>query len=319
MPEVFPALRAAFDKEKPSADFGDQAMFDQEVLGRAMFYNRVHGSCTSSAVLIATVFRALGIPTRIVFCVPPADANDARQVQMLLNAVHHNRVRATIRHGLPPEAPSGSGDFSNHLFKRSLRGQPLGAAELRCAGAEHARRFVFRAADPHPDHHQRERGSAGRDLGHALCHVSEGRAGTVVDQPIPPAEGFRPFGTQSRIANPAVENEELRKVTVVETYWKDALPAAVSALLEDPTGSDFYIGIREYIPGYRLQMRAFPRQAGHQFVLSAQGHPDVKVTLTSMKFSAGVGGRRYQLFGAHAWMRNRARRWRRGGVYDPRL
>jgi uncharacterized protein (TIGR03435 family) len=36
VPEVFPSLRKYFDKEKPLSDWTDQAMFDQEVLGRSM-------------------------------------------------------------------------------------------------------------------------------------------------------------------------------------------------------------------------------------------------------------------------------------------
>ena len=115
-PEVFPLLRPAFDKEKPTPGTTDQAMFDQEVLGRSMFYNRVHGSCTSYAIYLATVLRALGIPSRIVFCVPPADANDPQQKEMLLSAIHHNAVRATVRHGLP------RGGFANHLFNEKFIG-----------------------------------------------------------------------------------------------------------------------------------------------------------------------------------------------------
>jgi hypothetical protein len=115
-PEVLPLLRRAFDKEKPTPDTTDQQMFDQEVLGRSMFYNRVHGSCTSYAVYLATVLRALGIPSRIVFCVPPVDANDRQQKEMLLSAIHHNAVRATIRHGLP------GGGFANHLFNEAFIG-----------------------------------------------------------------------------------------------------------------------------------------------------------------------------------------------------
>jgi hypothetical protein len=61
-PEVFPSLRKNFDREKPAPEWSDQAMFDQEVLGRSMYYNRIHGTCTSSSVYMATVLRALGIP-----------------------------------------------------------------------------------------------------------------------------------------------------------------------------------------------------------------------------------------------------------------
>ena len=61
-PTVYPPLRQAFDREKARRAWTDQQMFDQEVLGRSMFYNKVHGSCTSSSVYLATILRAVGIP-----------------------------------------------------------------------------------------------------------------------------------------------------------------------------------------------------------------------------------------------------------------
>jgi hypothetical protein len=90
-------LRDAFDREKPDPTWTDQQMFEQEALGRSMFYNKVHGACTSSSVYLATIFRALGIPTRIVFCIPPFDPNDDAQARMFYDNIHHNQVRETVR------------------------------------------------------------------------------------------------------------------------------------------------------------------------------------------------------------------------------
>jgi hypothetical protein len=121
VPRVFPLLRAAFDKEKPSSSWTDQEMFDHEVLGRAMFYNRVRGACASTSVLMATVLRALGIPTRIVFFVPPADGNNPQQVQMLLSAVHHHAVHKALRHALPTKNQSGE-TFVCHILNEVFVG-----------------------------------------------------------------------------------------------------------------------------------------------------------------------------------------------------
>ena len=115
-PAVFPALRPFFEREKPTADWTDEAMFAQEALGREMFYSRAHGSCTSYSVYLATILRALGIPTRIVFVVPPADVNDPKQVETLLENIHHHGVRATVKHGLP------KGGFVNHVFNEVFVG-----------------------------------------------------------------------------------------------------------------------------------------------------------------------------------------------------
>jgi transglutaminase-like putative cysteine protease len=110
-PAVYPPLRDAFDRQKPDLTWTDQRMFEQEALGRSMFYNKIHGACTSTAVYLATILRALGIPTRIVFCVPPFDPNDEAQAQMFYDNIHHNRARETVRAAL-----AGSGGFSDHFF-----------------------------------------------------------------------------------------------------------------------------------------------------------------------------------------------------------
>src|ERR1044071_6498518 len=76
-----------------------------------MFYQKVHGSCTSSSVYLTTIFRALGIATRIVFCIPPFDANDPKQAEMFYGAIHHHGVRETVRNAI-----DGMSGFANHLF-----------------------------------------------------------------------------------------------------------------------------------------------------------------------------------------------------------
>ena len=291
-PEVFPSLRPYFDKEKPDASWTDQKMFDNEVLGREMFYNKVHGSCTSSSALIATVMRALGIPTRIIFCVPPADANDKAQREMLLSAVHHNQARSIIRHGLP----GGGGDFANHLFNEVFIGKHWVRLNYDVLGQN--------ILDPVYDGlltHILTTDS----ISHVPLAETWGSRYAKYDQATPKLSSINPyrlisvsdhFGSHANIPNPEVDNDELKKVTISELYWKNALPAAVSST-NDPTGSDFYIGIQEYIPQFRLQLREFAAHAGHDFVLSSPGHPDLKVSLSGMKISNGDSARRYQLFG----------------------
>jgi outer membrane translocation and assembly module TamA len=104
------------------------------------------------------------------------------------------------------------------------------------------------------------------------------------------------FGAHAKIANPEVKDEELRAVTVREAYWKNALPAAIQAVMKngDPANSDFYIGIQEYIPRYENQMLDFEAHAGHRFVLASPGHPDLHATLSGMTLSNGA---QYQMWG----------------------
>jgi hypothetical protein len=122
------------------------------------------------------------------------------------------------------------------------------------------------------------------------------------------------FGSQSRIANPAVADEELRKVTVVETYWKDALPAAISTLLKDPPAPIS-------TSASRSKRRLPVADAG----VCTAGGPPVRVVRAGPsgceghahrhEFSAGVRGRPYQLFGARVDAESRADGG--GAVYDP--
>jgi hypothetical protein len=301
VPEVFPALRAHFDHEKPSTDVTDQAMFDQEVLGRSMFYNKVHGSCTSSAVYMATVLRALGIPTRIVFCVPPFDGNDRKQREMFLSAIHHNRVRSMVRHGAPSDN-GGSGNFANHLFNEVFIGKRWVRLNYDVLGQNNLDDSYFGL------------------LTHilttdSLSHVAIAETWGLRDATYPDAgpklSSINPyrllrvsdhFGVKAHIANPEIDDEELRKVTVTEAYWKGAVPSKVwqdGFHGKDPVNSDFYIGIQEFIPHFQLQMREFAKQAGNHFVLTAPGHPDINATTSGMKLSYGEpnGGRHYSLFG----------------------
>jgi hypothetical protein len=290
-PEVFPLLRPAFDREKRKVGASDdQTMFDQEVLGRSMFYKRVHGSCTSYSVYLATVLRALGMPARIVFCVPPADMNDRSQKEMLLSAIHHNGVRATIRHGLP------RGGFSNHLFNEAFVGNRWVRVNYDVVGQNSLDDAYFGLLT-----HIFTTDS----LSHVPIAETWGRRYATYSAVGPKLSSSNPyrllkvsdhFGTNANIPNPAVADEELRAVTVNEVYWKDALPANVRASLKngDPTNADFYIGIQEYIPRYVTQMNDFEASVGHQFVLTASGHPDLKATLSGMKLS---NGSQYQMFG----------------------
>jgi hypothetical protein len=221
-PEVHPALRAAFDEEKKKAGKStDQEMFDEEVLGRSMFYGRVHGSCTSYSVYLATVMRALGIPTRIVICVPPADSNDPAQKQMLAEGIHHNRVRATVRHGLP------RGGFSNHLFNECYIGNRWVRVNYDVVGQNSLDASYFGLLT-----HIYTTGS----VSHVPLATTWGvryagyhRLGPELK--LSSANPYRlvsvsdHFGSKAKIESPPVSDEELRTVTVKEAYWKTHCPS----------------------------------------------------------------------------------------------
>lgn len=296
-PEVFPSLRTNFDHEKTSPDMSDQALFDSEVLGRSMFYNRTRGSCTSSAVLMATVMRALGIPTRIAFFVPTADGNDPQQRKMLLENIHDHAIRAAVLHAFPDKP----GNFRNHLYNEVFVGKRWVRLNYDVLGQN--------IAD------EKYLGLMTHILStDSLSHVpmAETWGSRIAKYPdfSPKLSSINPyqllsvsdhFGKYSHINNPEVD-DELRNVTLIEAYWKGALPPSLPPVIaqgaaKDSTGSDFYIGIKEFIPDFQLQQREFTSHAGRNFTLIAPGHPEIKAALSEKKLSSGEGPRTYNLFG----------------------
>ncbi|MGD8499952.1 MAG: redoxin domain-containing protein [Phycisphaerales bacterium] len=115
-PAVYPGLEEAFEREfnrdKDNYDWTIDRHFDHELLGRGMFYNKTHGSCTSTAVYLTTVLRAVGIPTRMIIVAPAVDASDREQLRLVKDGITHNKVRETMLAGL---RKSGKG-FTNHTI-----------------------------------------------------------------------------------------------------------------------------------------------------------------------------------------------------------
>jgi hypothetical protein len=115
-PAVWPGLEAAFRREFArdcnNYDWKIDQHLEHELLGKGMFYNKTHGSCTSVAIYLTTVLRALGIPTRMIMACPAVDASDERQVKMVQDRISHHRVRLTMLRSLD----RSSSGFTNHTF-----------------------------------------------------------------------------------------------------------------------------------------------------------------------------------------------------------
>lgn len=111
-PYVPDEFRAEVDMEKARFNLKtDEDAFERGLFGKGLYANRIHGSCTPSAILWTTVFRALGIPTRIVETAPPVDPTDSAQLR-LLGELRDNVVRSTVISGVG----IGVGAWANHTF-----------------------------------------------------------------------------------------------------------------------------------------------------------------------------------------------------------
>jgi hypothetical protein len=298
---VYPPLREAFDLQKPDKSWTDQQMFEQEVLGKSMFYNKVHGSCTSSAVYLATIFRALGIPTRIIFCIPPFDPNDNVQAQMFYNNIHDNQIRETVRSAL-----DGMSGFDNHVFNEvyvghhwvrlnyDVLGQPIldaryfgllthiytcsDLSEVPLAQSWGMRYFKYPANQP------------------KLSSVNPYRLISVRDH----------FGVNVQLDNPPVQLAELRTATIIGLYQKGSpsIPKWVTDKIWQNLQTDFLIAYKEWIPGAPNQMHAFSKRVGHEFELIAPQHPKVRVFLNGVDISSNGS---FQAYGAYVVPEDRSK------------
>ncbi len=112
VPEIYPGLEKKADSSKGAPNWSMKKEMAHEVLGREMFYNKTHGSCTSTAIYLTTALRAVGIPTRMILTMPVVDANDPQEIKLIQNGVSHNKVRKIMLNGL-----SGlSNAWANHTF-----------------------------------------------------------------------------------------------------------------------------------------------------------------------------------------------------------
>jgi serine/threonine protein kinase len=302
-PAVYPPLRDAFDRAKPDPTWTDQQMFEQEALGRSMFSNKVHGACTSSSIYLATILRALGIPTRIVFCIPPFDPNDDAQARMFYDNIHHNQVRETVRAAL-----DGTGGFEDHMFNEAYvdhhwvrlnyktLGQPIldahyfgllthiytcsDLSQVPLAQTWGMRYFKYPADQP------------------KLSSVNPYRLISVHDH----------FGANARLDNPPVPVAELRTVTIIGLYPKGspAIPKWVKEETWQKTGTDFLIASQEWGPdGSYHRMSAFEKRAGQEFLLTASGYPTVKAHLNRLTLSSRDSG--FQAYAAQFATEDKAR------------
>src|SRR5262249_16324708 len=89
-PEIFPGLEEAFRREQGNTDFPFDQHLQHEVFGKGMFENRCYGTCTSTAIYLTTCLRAVGIPTRMILAIPPADGSDPAQLRMIEDHISHH-------------------------------------------------------------------------------------------------------------------------------------------------------------------------------------------------------------------------------------
>jgi hypothetical protein len=290
-PAVLPGLEKAFERDKGDRKWTVRQQFDHELFGKQMFANKAYGTCTSAAVYQTTVLRALGIPTRMVLCVPLADGSDPTQVAMLAKGLKHHRVRLDACLG----ALSGGSAFASHTFCEAFVGgrwRRLNYTKLGQNVLE--RNYLGLMIHVHTFNDLSEANLAAT----WGTRYAKGQRDDVFrhSNPYRLLEVSDHFGKHAKVANPPAD-KELKRVTIDKAYWdKDALPevrALGRASLERgqlpiglaPERPRFFVHCQEWLDdaGDYLQYKLFMLRADRNFSLRAKGRRDVACQV-SMNF-----------------------------------
>jgi RNA polymerase sigma factor (sigma-70 family) len=301
-PEILPGFEKAFERDKGDPKWTVQQQLDRELFGKQMFASKTYGTCTSSAVYQTTVLRALGIPTRMILCIPLADGSDPAQVELVDKGLTNHRVRNEACLG----SLSGGLSFTSHTFCEVFVGGRWRRLNYTTLGQNVLERnYLGLMIKVHTFNDLSEANLATtwgtryvkglRD--DVFKHSNPYRLMEVNDH----------FGKYAKLPNPP-SDQELKQVTIGKAYWSDAKDAPTEVqemenrrvsnavggfnnavdpilLLQARADGRFYIHCEEWLEnaGDYLQYKLFMRRADTNFVLRAKDKPDVPCQI-SMSF-----------------------------------
>jgi hypothetical protein len=278
-PEVLPGTEAAFERDKGDPKWTVQEQLDHELFGKAMFARKTYGTCTSTAVYQTTVLRALGVPTRMILCVPLADGSDPAQVELVEKGLTHHRVCGEAAAGVR----AGGSSFSSHTFCEVFVGGRWRRLNYTTLGQNVLERgYLGLMVKVHTFN----------DLSEATLAATWGTryAKGLRDDVFKHSNPYRllevsdHFGKYARVPNP-----ELKQVTITRAYWQDAkdAPAEIRDLKwgREPGSGRLFVHGEEWLEdaGDYAQYKLFMRRADRNFLLRAKDQPDVSCQV-SMNF-----------------------------------
>jgi RNA polymerase sigma factor (sigma-70 family) len=282
-PDVLPGLDEAFQRDRGDPKWTVAQQFEHELFGKQMYAHRTYGTCTSTAVYQTTVLRALGIPTRMILCIPLADSSDPAQVEMIEKGLTHHRVR----HDTCLGTISGGTGFTSHTFCEVFVGGRWRRLNFTTLGQNILERnYLGLMVHVHTFN----------DLSEANLAATWGTryARGQRDEVFPHSNPYRllevsdHFGKYADVPNPPAD-KELKQITIEKAYWpesKDA-PAEIRALKwgKEAGSGQFFVHGEEWLEnaGGYLQYKLFMRRSDAEFVLRAKGQPDVSCRI-SMNF-----------------------------------
>ncbi|MCI0588259.1 MAG: transglutaminase domain-containing protein [Planctomycetes bacterium] len=266
---IYPGLEESAERGKAGKGLTVEEQWQRELFAKGMFENAVRGTCTSSAIYMNGCLKALGIPTRIVLCIPVVDASDEREVGFVRSEIRHARVRGAILRAVQGQERSWTSHTFNEVFVggrwRRLNYERLGQGILDpnylglmthvatfrdWADGEMAKTWGLRSGGKW----------AGRDV----------FGGPNPYSAVALSDRFGP--------NAKVDSEEFRSLTIERVYWWDSPERTVEMQLDDrETAGHLLMHVREGRSEEGTEQYAtFYGKVSKGFVLRAEGRPDVR-------------------------------------------
>ncbi len=241
---------------------------NRELYGKGMFENRIHGTCTSTAIYVQTVLRALGLPARTIVVVPLLDASDKSE-RALLDGVTHPRMRKFLEAACDDRGDSWASHTFNEVFVagrwrrlnyqklgQNIRGDSLGLMVHVNTFRDHAEaglvKWGIRAASDHTDR-----------FGHSnpySCEALSDRFGAHVALKAPPPDA------------------EMKEAVVDRVYWyfDGEKSGRVKMNLDDrESAGHLVMHVDTSCLPSRAEIERVLERASHAFVLRANGQQDV--------------------------------------------
>ena len=284
-PAVIPGLETAFEREKGDSKWTEAQQFEHELLGRQMYANQTYGTCTSMAVYQATLLRALGIPTRMILCIPLADGSDGNQTEMINKNLTHHQVRRDAYLG----ALTGGYSFTSHTFCEAFVGGRWRRLNYTTLGQNVLDTKTLGMMIKIHSFNDLAEANLGPTWGYRYAKGQR-------DELFPYSNPYRlvevsdHFGKYAAIPNPPADFE-LHLVTITKAYLEDSPEAPIEVRRGKRDlgldGGSFYIHCLEWLEdaGGWMQYKLFMQRADLTFLLRAEGHPDVSCHISGNSYA----------------------------------
>ncbi|MCI0650947.1 MAG: transglutaminase domain-containing protein [Planctomycetes bacterium] len=260
---IVPGLEQVFRDNQRDKSLTVEQQFDLESRGRAMFRSGRCGTCTSSAIYLQTLLRALGVPARTTVAIPACDASSPGQIELLREALIPSAVGDEIIAGSERNGAAWASHTFNIVFAGG-RWRPLNYSRL---------------GQPIVDH------TYGGILLRILDYDDRAASGTAetwgrrqgLDRKSARFPGSNPYyllavsdamGAHAKVTlAPPVARREHKTLTIVRASWVTDFPDAADWV---------ELAIEEWFDDQNGdQYKRFTQDCDRQFYLRADGLPDV--------------------------------------------